>query len=159
MNTIYLIIAVALILVLKNPVVNLFAIIRDVYIQHKQDPQNLKIKSYKKQCELPNKEEFKKSPCGHLGNCDDNCNVPYPFECNLPNPGYKYTLWSILDAVPPPDNDHQYREDTFSKEPLCLTDKNGKQVEVNDYDRWSVVWQPNENYSARYLKWSNDFLL
>ena len=99
-----------------------------------------------------------RKPCGHLGNCNDNCNVPFPFECKLPNPGYKEHAWSVLDAVPPPDPDHQYREDTFFANPLCMPNVNGKPKKVNDYDRWEAAWQPNENYSAKYLDWSNDFL-
>ena len=166
MKTTHLIIwilAVTSIIVLKNPVINMFAFAIIIYIaldmifnMYSQHEKYVKLSPNNDNC---TKKKHTRNPCGNLGNCDDNCNVPFPFDCDLPNPGYKQELWSILDAVPPPDHDHKYKEDTFSREPLCLTDKNGRKIEIDDYDRWRAVWKPNSDYSAKYLSWSNDFLL
>jgi hypothetical protein len=83
--------------------------------------------------------------CGSVrnGSCGNHLSQFSPF------PQYEETPWSLLDAVPPPDPFHEYRCDGFNRE----------QTNKTDYERWKSEWQPNEDYSIKYLDLSNDFYL
>ena len=91
------------------------------------------------------------TPTTYLSPTSPNYNIERNMTCFPP---YKQPKWSILDAVPPPDPFHEYREDGFNHDQLYIEDQ-----KITDYDRWAAVWKPDSDYSINNLDLRNDFLL
>ena len=117
-----------------------------VYLWYKREIKQAEIDCYNQYCLKQPISQLIQQP---ISQCESQSQSIMETTTNPNFGGYRQTVWSILDAVPPPDQFHEYREDGFNHEPTTIT----------DYDRWNAVWKPNSDYSIHHQDLSNDFLL